>query len=183
MFKLAEEKKAFSCSFCGISYREPIPAGSVHLSCRHCGGNFFVPTQLGGSAYYCSIHPENQAIGLCDDCKKGYCDHCLHILTFRLFPADKKLYLCSRCLRKRKIRIGMKGLSVGALLILTALFLSPYTSLPPEGQPIPSWQIILLAFVFVTCFMGILLLGYGWISFFTPEPTIHEKGNVQNDLS
>ena len=125
MFKLAEEKKAFSCSFCGISYREPIPAGSVHLSCRHCGGNFFVPTQLGGSAYYCSNHPENQAIGLCDDCKKGYCDHCLHILTFHPFSRvrslsifDKKLHLCSKCLRKRKIRIGMKGLSLVILLIL-----------------------------------------------------------------
>ena len=184
MFKLPEEKKAFSCSFCGISCRMSIPAGSVYLSCRYCGATFFVPSQLGGSVHYCSNHPENQAIGLCDGCRKGYCDRCLHTLTFHPFSrvknlsaVDKKLYLCSRCLRKRKIRIGMKGLSLGILLILTALLLSPYTSLPPEGQPIPNWHIILLALVFVTCSMGVLLLGYSWLSFFIPEPTIHEKGN------
>jgi len=182
MFKLTEDKKTFSCSFCGISYRKSIPAGSVYLSCRHCGATFFVPPQLGGSVHYCSNHPENQAIGLCDDCKKGYCDHCLHILTFHPFSRvrslsifDKKLHLCSKCLRKRKIRIGMKGLSLGILLILVALFLSPYTSLPPGGQPIPNWQIILIASVFVTAFIGLLVLAYGWISFFIPEPTVHEK--------
>ncbi len=182
MFKLPEEKKTFSCPFCGISYRESISAGSVYLSCRHCGATFFVPSQPGGSVHYCSNHPEDQAIGLCDDCKKGYCDYCLHILTShpfsrvkRLSVIEKKLYLCSRCLRKRKIRIGMKGLFLGIPPVLTALFLSSYISLPAEGQPIPNWQIILIAFVFGTVSLGLLSLGYSWLSFFTPEPTIHEK--------
>ena len=170
MFKLPEEKKILKCPFCGITYKKPIPKGTVHLSC-HCGATFFVPSELGGSVHYCPNHPEKEAIGLCDDCKEGYCDHCLHILTFHPFLRVK----CSSCLRKRKIWSGMKGLSIGILLISIALFLSPYISLSPEGQPITNWQIILIAFVFGTVFIGLLLLAYGLMSFFIPEPTIHEK--------
>ena len=181
MFELLDDKKIFSCPFCGISYKKRIAAGSVHLGCRHCGATFFVPPRLGGSVHYCSSHPENQAIGLCDNCKKDYCDHCLHILTFNPFlraknssVVDKKVYFCSSCLKKRKIRGVLKGLSIGALLMAIALFLSPYASLPPEGQPIPHWQIILIIIMFGTLFMGLLSLAYALLSS-VHEPTIHEK--------
>jgi len=182
LFKLPEEKRTFSCPFCGITYRMPTPKDSELLSCRHCGATFFVPSQLGGPVHYCSSHPENQAIGLCDDCKESYCDNCLHVLSSHPFlrvkslsVVEKRPHLCSNCLRKRKIWIGIKGLSVGILLISASLFLSPYTSLPPTGQPIPHWQIILIGLMFATLFMGIILLGYSWMFFFMPEPTIHEK--------
>ena len=172
---MPEEKKTFVCPFCGILYKRLIPAGSVHLRCSYCGATFFVPTQLGGRVHYCLNNPENQAIGLCDNCKGEYCDQCLHVSTSTsLLKAKRKLYLCSSCLKKHKTRKVMKDIALGTLLISIALFLSPYTSLLP---PISEWQAILIAFVFGTGFMGLFISAYGFMSFFLHEPTIHEEKN------
>jgi len=182
MFKPLEDKKPYACPFCGITYRKVIPKGTVYLTC-HCGAAFFVTPELGGSVHECPNHPGRQALGLCSDCYLGYCDDCLYVLTFdpfsrvrKLSGYEKTLYLCPRCLRKRKRRIEMTGLSLGIALMTIAVLLSPYLSLSPEG-PVANWQIALIGYVVVAAFFGILFFAYGWLSIFIAEPSVRQRKN------
>ena len=114
-------REAFTCPFCGAPYREVVPSDVVQVTCRYCEGIILVPPELGGSVRRCPNHPDALAIGLCNDCGKSYCSHCLRIYTLE----HASLYVCPNCLRARLNRQVQGLFLVGLMLFLFGLFLLP----------------------------------------------------------
>lgn len=117
-------REAFTCPFCGAPYRGAVPSDVVQVACKYCGGTILVPPELGGSVRRCPNHPDALAIGLCNDCGKNYCSHCLHIYTIE----HARLYVCPNCLRAR-LNKQVKDLSLIAFILfllgLSFLAISP----------------------------------------------------------
>ena len=121
------EQEAFICPFCGAPYRTLIPVGTVQVKCQYCGSTVLVPPRLGGAVQRCPNHPDVLSVGLCNDCGKSYCDHCLYVYKVR----DGKLHLCSKCNESRN---SMKRVGAIFFLALSIIFFALFFILPANTR-------------------------------------------------
>jgi len=151
-------REAFTCPFCGAPYRGVVPSDVVQVGCQYCGGMILVPPELGGSVHRCPNHPEALAIGLCNDCGKSYCSHCLHIYTVE----HARLYVCPNCLRARLNKQVQSLFLIGLILFLSGLFLLPVSLV---------WSILWIAF------LSIPVIAYGLYRMTHPagKPTVFDE--------
>jgi len=109
------ERETLTCPFCGAPHREVIPADTVQVKCRYCGGTILVPS----SAPRCPNHPEVLAVGLCNNCGGSYCDSCLYLSNVK----NATLYLCPNCFKNREAMGTTVTLILGSLVLLLGFFL------------------------------------------------------------
>ena len=102
------------CLHCGAPYREIIPAGTVQVKCKYCGGAILVPAYLGGPVQRCPNHPDVLAVGLCNDCGGSYCDSCLSLYNVE----HGTLHLCPNCFKVRETDKATIFLIIGGLVLL-----------------------------------------------------------------
>lgn len=117
-----EEKRLFTCTFCGAPQRTIIPQGTMQVKCHYCGGLVLVPPWMGGKTLRCVNHPERLAVGFCNDCGRNFCPVCLRIYDLETRDARATLYLDTACLRKRYAEKANKGIWVGILLLAYGIF-------------------------------------------------------------
>ncbi len=112
------EPETLTCLHCGAPYREIIPAGTVQVKCKYCGGAILVPAYLGGPVQRCPNHPDVLAVGLCNDCGGSYCDGCLSLYSVE----HGTLHLCPGCLRVRETDKAKIVLMLGGLAFFAGFF-------------------------------------------------------------
>lgn len=119
-----EEKRLFTCTFCGAPQRGIIPPGTMQVNCQYCGGLILVPPWMGGKTLRCVNHPERLAVGICNDCGRNFCPECLRIYHLKTRDTKATLYLDIDCLRKRYAEKTSKTIWVGILLLAYGIFLA-----------------------------------------------------------
>ena len=167
---MEKREKAFLCPFCGGPYRELIPAGVVQVKCRYCGATVLVPPRLGGSVKRCPNHPEALAIGFCNDCGESYCDRCLHTLEWSTDFRMMEIYVCPKCLMKRRTSMILRCKIIGGALGLiggSAVF---------AIITLDVW-VRALAFFFAILFISgpFWIVAWYFSSSHWMKPTVHER--------
>ncbi len=117
-----EEKRLFTCSFCGAPQRMIVPAGTIQMKCQYCGGITLVPPWMGGKTLRCGDHPERLAVGICNDCGRNFCGACLHIYHLETRYERATLYLDTACLGRRYAGKADKIVWAGLLLLAYGIF-------------------------------------------------------------
>jgi len=99
----------------------------------------------------CYNHPDRFSKGLCNDCSNNFCEDCLHTFDLRSRDASATLYLCSGCLRIRKVQQAKGSFYAGILMVLVGLL---FLFLAPSTFP---RMLTLLPIIFG---IGLLIYGY-----------------------
>ena len=145
-----EWPKAISCPFCGAPCDKLVPSSGM-LKCSYCGGSFQAPPRRDIEVSPCYNHPDRFPKGLCNDCSNNFCEDCLHTFDLRSRDASATLYLCSGCLRIRKVQQAKGSFYAGILMVLVGLlFLFSAPSTFPR-------TLALLPIIFG---IGLLIYGY-----------------------
>lgn len=114
------ERETITCPSCGAPYSEDIPDNVAQVKCKYCKSVILLPSNLR-AVPRCPNHTDTVAMTLCNDCGGAFCPECLHIYQLR----GGKIYLCSFCLKRRRV-VELFILSVGtALAFIITLFAIP----------------------------------------------------------
>ena len=117
-----EWPKAIFCPFCGAPCDKLVPSSGM-LKCAYCGGSFQAPPRMDIEVSSCYIHPDRFSKGLCNDCGNNFCEDCLHPFDLRTRDDNATLFLCSSCLRDRKVQQARGSFFSGILVTLAGLLL------------------------------------------------------------
>lgn len=119
-----KQSEPLLCPFCGAPQRGYIPADTLQVKCRYCGGVFLTKPSVEGEVYRCVNHPMKLAIGTCNDCAQSFCGDCLHYYVLETEYDRISLYLCPDCLRRRHASKADDAFLIGLVFVLLAVVLS-----------------------------------------------------------
>jgi hypothetical protein len=180
---LSEEAESTKCPFCGAPYNQIVSAGVVSLRCPYCGGifhvTFHVEPEMKANVPRCTNHPEQMAVGICNDCGGSYCGDCLHGYELKGRGESATLYLCPSCLRARYKKNARNYVFSGALCLAVAvIFLGVF---PADAWSVP--RVFFTEALFLVLGVGMLVYGIYLRSRDIEEPTVEESSAQREEES